>query len=152
MKKPVIQPPAVCSVSQMADFLGLSRERFYQLQKAGVFPPPVYGLDTKRPFYPLDLQQRCILIRGSGIGFNGQTVLFNKPRKSGKSRDQSSTKYGKYVQILERMGFKMKADEVKSAMDALSRAGLDRNTPDEIVIRNLIRQVTKGTDPDVQSQ
>jgi hypothetical protein len=143
---------AVCSVRQMADILGLSRERFYQLQKAGVFPPPVYDIATRRPFYPFNLQQRCILVRKTGVGFDGRMVLFNKARKSHKSRSQSGDKYEKYVKILKASEFKIKADDVKSAMDALYRAGLDKNTPDEIVIRDLIRHLTNGADPDVQSR
>jgi predicted DNA-binding transcriptional regulator AlpA len=33
---------AVCSVHEMADKLGLSRPRFYQLLRLDVFPPPIY--------------------------------------------------------------------------------------------------------------
>lgn len=149
MKKPEIQIPSVCSVRQMADILNLSRERFYQLQKTRVFPPPVYDIATRRPFYTQDLQQRCIQIRKTGVGFDGRTVLFNKTRKMGTSRDQSGTQYEKYVQILKQMGFKMKANEVKSAIDAVYRGGLDENTPDQVVIRDLIRHLTSGADPDV---
>ena len=46
---------AVCSVTELAKNLDMSRARFYQLQKLGVFPEPVYCIRTKRPFYPLVL-------------------------------------------------------------------------------------------------
>ncbi len=48
---------AVCSVTELTKKLGLSRARFYQLQKMGVFPMPIYCTRTIRPFYPLELQQ-----------------------------------------------------------------------------------------------
>ena len=41
---------AIVTVSEMARMCGLSRARFYQLQKAGVFPAPVY--QDGRPLYP----------------------------------------------------------------------------------------------------
>jgi len=67
----------VCSVSELAKKLDLSRARFYQLQKKGVFPVPVYCTRTKRPFYSSALQQKCINIRKTGIGFDGRPVIFN---------------------------------------------------------------------------
>ena len=38
---------AVCSVTALAKKLGLSRARFYQLQKMGVFCAPVYCTRTR---------------------------------------------------------------------------------------------------------
>jgi hypothetical protein len=40
---------AVVTVSEMARMVGLSRARFYQLQRAGVFPPPERDAETGRP-------------------------------------------------------------------------------------------------------
>ena len=71
---------AVCSVSEMAQLVGLSRSRFYQLQKQGVFPHPLYDIATKRPFYPQHLQKRCLEIRNTGIGDNSQRILFYTQR------------------------------------------------------------------------
>jgi hypothetical protein len=73
---------SACSVAQMAAKLGLSRARFYQLQNQGVFPPPVYLLSTQRPFYTNHLEQQCIAIRKTGIGFNGQPVIFYTRKKT----------------------------------------------------------------------
>jgi len=72
---------AVCSVTEMAGKLGLSRARFYQLQKTGVFPAPVYCVRTKRPLYPLDLQQECLDTRKTGIGHNGQPIVLTLHEK-----------------------------------------------------------------------
>ena len=67
---------SICSITDLVKKLGLSRARFYQLQKTGVFPAPVYCLYTKRPFYPLDLQEECLKVRETGIGCNGRPILF----------------------------------------------------------------------------
>jgi hypothetical protein len=68
---------AVCSVTALAKKLNLSRARFYQLQKKGVFPTPIYCTRTQRPFYPSHLQQKCMDIHKTGIGLDGRPIFFN---------------------------------------------------------------------------
>jgi hypothetical protein len=138
------------SIRQMANRLWLSRERFYKLRKAGIFPPPVYDIATKRPFYPPDLELKCLLIRESGIGFNGQPTLFYKPLKGCKSLDHSSSYIDQYVQILRVMGFQANAKKVRTAVSVICPKGLDEKL-DGIVIRDLARYISQGTLPDVQS-
>jgi hypothetical protein len=150
MKKPGTQLPPVCSVSQIASAVGLSRQRFYQLIDAGVFPPPVYDINSKRPFYPQDLQQRCILVRESGIGLNGQVVLFNQPRKRGKVQDHPNPQMDQYVQVLKDLGVKTNAQKVRTAMGVIYPKGLS-GRPDGIVVGELARYLIHGTIPDVQS-
>ena len=55
---------------------GLSRQRFAQLAKAGVFPAPLYDVTTRRPFYAEDMQQVCLEVRRRNFGINGKAVLF----------------------------------------------------------------------------
>jgi DNA-binding transcriptional MerR regulator len=62
---------AIRSVTEMARKLGFSRARLYQLVETGVLPPPIRS-SMGRPYYPPDLQQKCLQIRKTGIGFNGQ--------------------------------------------------------------------------------
>ena len=84
---------SVCSVTQMAKKLGLSRARFYQLQETCVFLPPAYDLYSKRPFYPLSLQERCLEIRKTGIGYNGRPIIFNSKRAK-----RNAAKPGRYLE------------------------------------------------------
>jgi len=109
---------AVCSVIEMAKQLDLSRTRFYQLLKQGVFPPPIYCVHTKRPYYPLDLQKKCIHIRKTGIGFNGRLILFNTTdkTKSNKNRDESVNKYEELRHILAGLGVDVTAEKVRNAV------------------------------------
>jgi hypothetical protein len=79
------------TVRQMADDLGFCRDRFYELITAGIFPPPAYHLQTRRPFYPSELQAVCHRIRSGGTGFGGQTVLFNQTRRSRSVRSGGQT-------------------------------------------------------------
>src|SRR6516162_10146714 len=70
---------AVVTVSEMARMVGLSRARFYQLQKAGVFPAPAY--QGGRPVYTEDQQQVCLEVRRKNWGVNGEPVLFYARRR-----------------------------------------------------------------------
>src|SRR5947207_1020675 len=67
---------AVVSVTMMAETVGLSRSRFYDYVRRGVFPCPLYSLATKRPFYTAEAQQVIHEVRQTGIGANGEFVLF----------------------------------------------------------------------------
>lgn len=73
---------AAVSVSEMARSLRLSRARFYELIEAGVLPPPVYLIRTRRPYYPAELQAVCIRVRETGEGINGEPVVFYAARSS----------------------------------------------------------------------
>jgi hypothetical protein len=66
---------AIC-IREMAALCALSRQRFMQLVKAGVFPGPLYDVATKRPYYPEDLQAQCLEVRKRNIGVNGKVVMF----------------------------------------------------------------------------
>lgn len=66
---------AVC-IKEMAGMVGLSRQRFGQLVKSGIFPAPLVDEATKRPYYPEDLQQTCLEVRRRNCGINGKVVMF----------------------------------------------------------------------------
>jgi hypothetical protein len=70
--------------------LGLSRARFYQLQKAGVFPPPADSLSNRRPVYVEELQEVCLEVRRRNCGING--MLFYAARFSSSPRKPKPSK------------------------------------------------------------
>jgi len=55
------------------------------------------------------LQQKCQEIRNTGIGYNGQQIVFNNPHKDGssKSQNQPDDKYQELADILKQMGLKV---------------------------------------------
>ena len=125
---------AICSVSEMARGLGLSRARFYQLVETGVFPPPVRS-GNRRPFYPPDLQQKCLAIRQTRVGFNGLPVLFNKRRQSGKSRSVKRGQYDGLVAALKNMGLKVNGSAVRRAVQVLYPAGQEQDQdPNKVLV------------------
>jgi hypothetical protein len=71
---------AIVTVSEMARMCGLSRARFYQLQKVGIFPPPLFDVSTRRPFYDEEMQKVCLEVRRRNCGINGKPILFYAKR------------------------------------------------------------------------
>jgi len=72
---------AAVSVSTMAKLVDLSRASFYAYVKRGVFLQPIYSLATRRPFYTSEMQQENMAVRTTGIGANGEYVLFYEKRE-----------------------------------------------------------------------
>jgi hypothetical protein len=132
---------AICSVTEMARNLGLSRARFYQLQNLGVFPRPVYCVRSKRPFYPLDLQQKCMDVRRTGVGSDGRPILFNSRRKNSSKKPQHGPeqKCQQLTDILNQMGLKVSSGKVRDAVKVLYPEGLTERSAEDTVIRDLFR-------------
>jgi len=68
------------SCAAVARRLGLSRQRFWQLRKEGVFPAPQIDEATGRPFYTVDQLEICLDLRKRNVGLNGKVVLFYSAR------------------------------------------------------------------------
>jgi hypothetical protein len=95
----------------MATKLGLSRARLYQLIDDGVFPPPAYCLLSRKPAYPSRLQETCLEIRKTGIGWNDQLVRFYKQRKKAKPKPE----HKQLMAILRRLGLSVTIDDIREA-------------------------------------
>jgi hypothetical protein len=141
----------VCSVSHLAQALGMSRSRFYQLVERGVFPQPLYDLRTKRPFYDLRLQETCREIKATGIGYDGTYVLFYEPRKTRQNpglkpsqprNSQSDTKVREVQEALGQMGVDVSEKDVADAVKTLYPGGIESQNIGE-VIRSVFRALKR---------
>lgn len=121
---------AVVTVSEMARMCGLSRARFYQLQKAGVFPAPTY--QAGRPVYTEEQQQVCLEVRRKNRGINGEPVLFYARRRP----IAPAKKPPKAVKPTAMKG------DVAALIDGLNALGLTTATAAQVV------EVTKQLFPD----
>ena len=151
-KRTITNLKEVCSVIEMIRTLDLSPTRFYQLIDRGIFPPPIYDLRTKRPFYNFELQQSCLEVRESNIGFNGQYILFYSPRKSkqGNNSEKSSRKskgqnslMDEFAETLGRMGLSIDAAKVGTAIEKLYPDGME-GKDHGIIVRDLFRFFKNG--------
>ena len=133
----------ICTVTEIAKKLGLSRARFYQLQKMGVFPKPVYCPRTNRPFYTLDLQQKCIDIRKTGFALNGQPVIFYTLRKNSatKPQNQSNHKIQELTDILKQMGLNVTHRKIQKAVNELYPEGLAEGPVENAIITDLFKHL-----------
>jgi hypothetical protein len=140
-------PKAVCSVSYLAQALGISRSRLYQLVATGVFPPPLYDLRSKRPFYDLPLQERCREIRNSGIAFNNSYVLFYSSRKQKSTPvskpSSSQNEHAQEIQeALRELGLETSIKDISQTLKNLFPDGIDNQNMGE-VIREVYRALKK---------
>lgn len=115
---------AVVSVREMAEMCLLSRSRFHALIQASVFPRPVRTESCKRPIYDLELQQKCLDIRRTGIGLNGP-VLFNRKSKTPgkKARPRLTNDHADLIASLKSLGLQATAEAVDIALRELFPSG-----------------------------
>lgn len=118
------------SVSEMARMVGLSRQRFHQLMTEGVFPPPLYDIQTRRPFYTEELQAVCLKVRQQNFGINGRPVLFyaRRPvavgkaqtRQNGSASPKATPKHAHLIDGLKGLGMVgVIESQVETALAAL---------------------------------
>jgi hypothetical protein len=129
---------AVLSVAEVASLCFLSRSRFHSLIRKLVFPPPVHSESCKRPYYTQDLAQKCVEIRRTGIGLNGQVVLFNrKPKKPGtKLKPTTPTApqaHQELVEAVRSLGLSVTADAVGAALAKLYPGGIEKLDQGEVI-------------------
>ena len=136
----------ICSVSEMARKLKLSRARFYQLLNDGAFPPPVYCIRTRRPLYSRNLQEQCLRIRRAGITATGQPILFYTPRanKSKACRPRRDRLNRVLTDALEKTGLKVTQRQLKRAIGTVYPEGLPETEDMGPVISDLFRHLRQG--------
>jgi hypothetical protein len=127
---------AVVTVSEMARMVGLSRARFYQLMKAGIFPAPAY--QGGRPVYTEEQQQVCLEVRRKNRGINGEPVLFYARRRgieSAKRKKRADPPPAKNK-------------DIAALLDGLNALGLTTATAAQVlkVTEELFPQGTNGMD------
>ena len=115
------QMKAIVTVSEMARMVGLSRGRFYQLVRDGVFPQPIY--DKGRPVYTEDQQQVCLEVRRKNRGVNGEPVLFYARR-----RGTEPTRHKKRADPIP-----AKNKDIAALLDGLNALGLTTATAAQVV-------------------
>lgn len=121
---------AVATVRDVARMVGLSPARFYQLQRHGIFPLPVYSITTRRPLYTEEQQRLCLEVRRRNCGINGTPVLFYargtatparklSPRKPHVGAVEGGGRHQATVEYLRGMGLAhVTAEQIDAALRA----------------------------------
>ena len=132
------------SCAAVARRLGLSRQRFWQLRKEGVFPDPQIDEETGRPFYTEDQLELCMDLRKRNVGINGKIVLFysarstsllpSAPRKKKSKRRETKNRHQQLIDSLKALGTaSVTDDQVESALSDLFPNGVGGVEQGELV-------------------
>ncbi len=139
-KKLSISKPIV-SMTEIAQMVQLSRARFYQLLQSGFFPKPLHDERSKRPYYDLELQQKILECRQSGIGVDGSFMLFYSPRKNGTAsnvRKKIDPQVKELADTLTTMGLDITVKQVQQGLIEIYPDGTN-GEEQGVVIRELFR-------------
>lgn len=118
--------------------VGLSRSRFYQLLKQGVFPPPDQDFATGRPVYTQALQRQCLEVRRTNCGINGRPIVFYERRsKSGAANRSAVRKPSKWSR---------QHAELIEGLKSLGLSSVDPSQVDD-ALRELFPDGTEAVDP-----
>ncbi len=132
------------SCAAVARRLGLSRQRFWQLRKEGVFPEPQVDSKTGRPFYTEEQLELCMDLRKRNVGINGKIVLFYSarstaslqaaPRKTKSKRRETKNRHQELIDSLKSLGaIGVTDDQIESAISELFPNGKDNVNQGELV-------------------
>ena len=144
---------AAVSVTDMAKAVGLSRSRFYDYVRRGVFPTPLYSLTTKRPYYNEEMQDQILTTRQRGVTTAGEYVLFYERRTTAPTpallaRRPSRPSHAHLLDELRSLGLvNVTATQVEAAVATLYSSGVsgvDEATVLRAVYRHLRRQNAGG--------
>jgi hypothetical protein len=94
----------------------------------------------------MDLQERCLEIRKTGIGHNGRPILFYAKKKecSAKSKECCDQKYTELSETIEQMGLKVSPAKVRKAVTTLYANDWQKLDIDGKVIAEVFRYFQNG--------
>lgn len=148
----------VVSVAEMARMVGLSRARFYQLVGEGIFPSPVYDVETRRPFFNEEMQAVCMEVRRRNCGVNGKPILFYaarhplgqqpRPVKKQKAEPKQKGQYADLLNGLRSLGLEVTSAQVEPIVKELFPAGIQHLDCGE-VIRGVFLRLKRQNSTDI---
>jgi predicted DNA-binding transcriptional regulator AlpA len=121
------------TLAELCEMLGISKSRFYALQKKGIFPAPQRA--GNRPVFDQSLSQQCVEIVRSRVGLNGEPVLFNRKAVEQPSRtrpDSAKRKHDEMISALQSLGVTATAEQVAAALKTLPHEGAGMEEPAKI--------------------
>lgn len=140
---------SVVSVAEMARQLSLSRSRLYQLIEQGIFPSPIYDVQTRRPFFNEDMQQVCMEVRRRNCGINGKPILFycprhpigsqSKPIKRSKSSPKLKNQFANLIDGLRGLGLDVSAAQLEPVVKELFPTGIQYLDSGEVIRKVFLR-------------
>ena len=94
---------AAVSVSSLCRLLKMSRSQFYFHIKRGTFSAPLRLPSNQRPYFTASMVEDIIKARETGIGVNGEFVIFYERQATGTKSEDKKPK-ADYSAMLEGLG------------------------------------------------
>ena len=113
------------TVTELCDLIGLSKNRFYALQKAGIFPASLRNPLNNRPVFDSALVEQCLGIVRNRVGANGAPYV---PNRKGRPARQPSTsrptgRHQGLIEALASLGLTATPAQVDEALKSLPEGG-----------------------------
>lgn len=119
------------TLAELCEMLGISKSRFYALQKKGIFPDSLRA--GNRPVFDQQLVEQCLGVVRSRVGVNGEPILFNRKAKAEPSKSRPvSVKGGKHsdmITALQSLGVTASPEQVDAALKTLPDSGKGMDEP-----------------------
>ena len=143
--KPMSKPSQnrFITVTELCELIGLSKNRFYALQKAGIFPAAIRSPHNNRPVFDSALIEQCLGIVRNRIGANGAPYVPNR-KKAAPSREARRKAAGRHqglIEALASLGLTPTPAQVDEAMGQLPEGG--EGIEEAELIRQLFLQLRK---------
>lgn len=133
---------AAVTVSAVCRQLGMSRSQFYLHVGRGTFHPPLRLPSNQRPYYTASMVEDIVKARDTGVGVNGEYVLFYDRQQiqgSGESQDHSSL-----IEGLKNLGLAgVTHQQVEAALALCFPKGSQRNDESDI-LRTVFRHLKRS--------
>ena len=143
--KPTEPIKAAISISEMCRQLGMSRSQFYSHVKKGTFHTPL-KLANGRPYFNASQVEDNLNARASGVGVNGEYVLFYERSTEPKPFNEKKVVADDHSQLIASLGSlgitSVTNQKVQSAIEACFAKGIndeDESTVLRAVFRHLKR-------------
>ena len=131
------------TVTELCELIGLSKNRFYALQKAGIFPAAIRSPLNNRPVFDSTLIEQCLGIVRNRIGANGAPYVPNRKKAipTRESRRKSAGLHQGLIEALASLGLSATPAQVDEAMGQLPEGGAGMEEPE--LIRQVFLQLRK---------
>lgn len=122
--------PRFTTLQELCEMLGISRSRYQQLQRRGIFPCP-QRTSSNRPVFDQTLVQQCLEVVRTRVGINGEPVLFNRKTAQEPSKKRATpakNTHDDMVTALGSLGLSVTKDQVCTAINELPNKGQDMDS------------------------
>lgn len=118
--KPETPLKAAVSVSWLCRQLLMSRSQFYFHVKRGTFHAPLRLASNQRPYYTASMVEDIVKARETGVGVNGEYVLFYERQPTGtKNAVTTKADHSSLLEGLRRLGLtEVTTGQIEAAVEA----------------------------------